>query len=618
MMTNWNRSFTFAAGLLRALLLTGFTIWGEAKLLAQGGRGGNNGALRSLQAVAVPRPTNLEQYVRNETALIALGKAFFWDMQAGSDGRTACATCHFHAGADHRAQNILASAAEAGPMLAMNKQVQAADFPFRVFSNPLNNRSGMVSERVQTAGSAGVLPRQFEGIVIGSAEDLGRDLSGSPFSHAGINVRQVTNRNSPSVINAVFNVRNFWDGRASNIFNGNNPFGDSDSASHLLAYRNGRVEQERLRMDNASLASQAVGPALNAVEMSYEGRSWPEFGRKLMALQPLGRQQVASDDSVLGAMANPDGNGLLPGFNYKALIHAAFQPAYWDAPEELQLTEANFAFYWGLAIQAYESTLVSDRSRFDRFMEGEIPALTALEQAGLREFQDGGSQCTQCHQGAEFSAASFTNVNRNGNNRSIAGNVGFFRIGVSPIAEDIGLGANDSFGRPLFDGQSAAAVSGLFKAPSLRNVELSGPYFHNGSQATLEQVIEFYARNGDLPNSANLGIGIGRINLGNAANRTALVAFLKSLTDERVLYEKAPFDHPSLCIPNGHEESASGQLLLNHSDLAFRLSAADKFALIPASGASGNRVPLQSFEELLRGIGNDGSRAHTLTQACQP
>ena len=65
-------------------------------------------ALRSLKGVAVPEPPELSAYVRDRSALIALGKALFWDMQVGSDGRTACATCHFHAGADHRSQNQIA------------------------------------------------------------------------------------------------------------------------------------------------------------------------------------------------------------------------------------------------------------------------------------------------------------------------------------------------------------------------------------------------------------------------------------------------------------------------------------------------------------------------------
>lgn len=64
--------------------------------------------LRSLKTVTVPAMPGLDAYVRDNDALIALGKTFLWDMQAGSDGRTACATCHFHAGADHRRHNQIA------------------------------------------------------------------------------------------------------------------------------------------------------------------------------------------------------------------------------------------------------------------------------------------------------------------------------------------------------------------------------------------------------------------------------------------------------------------------------------------------------------------------------
>ena len=54
----------------------------------------------SLKTIAVPEPANLADFVRDRQAAIALGKALFWDMQIGSDGVQACATCHFHAGAD--------------------------------------------------------------------------------------------------------------------------------------------------------------------------------------------------------------------------------------------------------------------------------------------------------------------------------------------------------------------------------------------------------------------------------------------------------------------------------------------------------------------------------------
>ncbi|MGV2339755.1 MAG UNVERIFIED_CONTAM: DUF642 domain-containing protein [Planctomycetaceae bacterium] len=60
-----------------------------------------------LESIPVPLPATLGSYIANQPAAVALGKALFWDMQAGSDGRTACATCHWHAGADIRFKNTV-------------------------------------------------------------------------------------------------------------------------------------------------------------------------------------------------------------------------------------------------------------------------------------------------------------------------------------------------------------------------------------------------------------------------------------------------------------------------------------------------------------------------------
>jgi hypothetical protein len=118
--------------------------------------------------------------------------------------------------------------------------------------------------------------------------------------------------------------------------------------------------------------------------------------------------------------------------------------------------------------------------------------------------------------------------------------------------------------------------------------------------------VDFYSRGSDFPDG-NLGPDIRRLGF-SATERTSLVAFLKSLSDDRVRFERAPFDHPELCVSIGHLNSTA--------DASFALSAADKWAGIPAVGKTGNAVPLQTFEELLQGIGTDGSRAHTLTDAC--
>jgi hypothetical protein len=177
---------------------------------------------------------------------------------------------------------------------------------------------------------------------------------------------------------------------------------------------------------------------------------------------------------------------------------------------------------------------------------------------------------------------------------------GFYNIGVRPTAEDLGVGGTQAGGVPLSWSRRRqagfplpevanptavpagvhAAVNGAFKTPSLRNVELTGPYFHNGGQATLRQTVEFYNRGGDFheanladlsPDMESLGLTEGDID--------ALVAFMRTLTDERVRDERGPFDHPELPLPNG--------------------------TVLPAVGAKGREAlclpPLRSFEERLAG-----------------
>ena len=87
---------------------------------------------------------------------------------------------------------------------------------------------------------------------------------------------------------------------------------------------------------------------------------------------------------------------------------------------------------------------------------------------------------------------------------------------------------------------------------------------------------------------------------------------MKTLTDDRVRFERAPFDHPELCVSTGHVEERRQPALHGSA----RSSALDRWASIQAVGATGNGVPLQTFEELLAGVGRDGSRAHTLADTC--
>jgi hypothetical protein len=97
---------------------------------------------------------------------------------------------------------------------------------------------------------------------------------------------------------------------------------------------------------------------------------------------------------------------------------------------------------------------------------------------------------------------------------------------------------------------------GAFKAPQLREVELTGPYFHNGGKLTIRQVVDFYVRGGDFPvtNSHHRDFNITNLNAGitenlSEADKVALVDFMLELTDNRVAIEAGPFDHPQLILP---------------------------------------------------------------------
>ena len=578
----------------------------------------------SLKRVPVPAPANLSTYVRDQSALVVLGKALFWDLQVGSDGKVACATCHFHAGADHRLNNQLSTPA-AG--FQANRRLMAADFPFHQLSDPASQSSRVLRDSPQRAGSSGMFARKFAGLIPSLATDEGADVEDPKFRVGTLNVRQVGDRNAPSVLNAVFNFRNFWDGRASETFTGATPFGLSDTRANLLSSATGSLKAETLRVERSSLASQSVGPVLSLAEMSYDSRSWPRVGKKMLPLRPLANQRIAPDDSVLGRFANAQSPGFPRGTTYLDLVKTAFQPAYWDSsqlvdeggnllssaavgPDGFTQAEFNFSTFFGLAIQAYESTLVSDDSPVDRLAEGQTTALNNTELAGMRLFT-GRTGCIACHAGAELTLATHSGVSGNDPLKS-GRDTGYFYAGVRPIAEDVGLGGTDGFGKPLATtlpvDNSAASARGRFKTPGLRNVEFTGPYFHNGGQSTLAQVVEFYNRGGDFPVTASNGPDIRALAL-SASEQAEIVQFLRALTDDRVRFERAPFDHPELCVPDGHIISPNG-------NPAFVMSAADRWVGVPAVGRNGNSVPLQTFDELLNGTGSDGSRAHHMTDAC--
>jgi hypothetical protein len=135
------------------------------------------------------------------------------------------------------------------------------------------------------------------------------------------------------------------------------------------------------------------------------------------------------------------------------------------------------------------------------------------------------------------------------------------------------------------------AAFGAFKTPTLRNIELTAPNFHNGGQRTLREVVDFYNRGGDFheANINDLDPDVERLGLNND-EKEALVAFMRSLTDERVRRRCAPFDHPQLLLPNGHLGNASS---VTNDGTG---KAVDLMMQIPATGRNGG-TPLRNFLE---------------------
>jgi len=425
-------SFSF----LRILpLFLAVTLISALQANAQGAPGTNVIPLRPLAALStVPVPTdpNIKAYISNNAAAIALGKALFWDMQAGSDGVQACATCHFNAGADSRIVNQISPGIKGGdgtfqlgvpvngyigPNYRLNPGTPGAgfggyhdgDWPLHKQGN-VDNRNNPISDVNDVVSSQGVFSSSFDQIIMGSGVDQVVVTSDSIFSFPDpadpthtINTRRVEPRNTPTVINAVYNFRNFWDGRAQNICNGANPFGDRDTTSHFFFASTIKVTPipTLVRLQNSSLCSQALGPALSNFEMSAGGRSFRALGQKLLSVNPLqnsgattplGKQMVDPGDSVLGAKANQPKYGLKT--SYASMIQAAFQKAWWQSKlhvcidnnnsenwidptggktcpagtSEYSQMEYNFSLFWGLAVQAYEATLRADQTPLDKML----------------------------------------------------------------------------------------------------------------------------------------------------------------------------------------------------------------------------------------------------------
>jgi parallel beta-helix repeat protein len=247
----------------------------------------------------------------------------------------------------------------------------------------------------------------------------------------------VVKRGAPTLWNAAFNHKQFWDGRADN------------------------------------LEEQARGPITSDIEMNE----------------------------------NPDTlvNELKQVSEYAGRFDAAFGGSDGSA-----VTFDNVL----KAIASFERTLTANNSPFDRYVRGELNALTPAQRRGFNLFRSGRTRCFECHGLPTFA------------------NPDFKIIGVPDVDP-----ARPDYGR--FDVTKGEGNKYAFKVPTLRNVVLNAPYMHNGRFKTLEEVLDFYAAGGGPGvgfNDAKVDDKIHAYTI-TAEEKQDLIAFLYSLTDESNLPE---------------------------------------------------------------------------------
>ncbi|MSU78054.1 MAG: cytochrome-c peroxidase [Gemmataceae bacterium] len=215
----------------------------------------------------------------------------------------------------------------------------------------------------------------------------------------------------------------------------------------------------------ASLEAQAVGPIANSIEMTNEKDPAKAHSTCLDRLQ-------ASKE-------------------YRLRFKAVFG------------TEDFTIQHVGQAIATFERCVLSGNSPYDRFKAGDKKALSESQERGMNIFFSNNARCDSCHDGSAFTTNQFANVG----------------IGMDKVSPDLGR----------FNITKREEDKGAFKTPGLRDIARTGPYMHDGSLKTLEDVVEHYSKGG-IKNQW-LHQDVRPLNL-KPQDKTDLVAFLHALNGE--------------------------------------------------------------------------------------
>ncbi|MEM9524035.1 MAG: cytochrome c peroxidase [Pseudomonadota bacterium] len=259
----------------------------------------------------------------------------------------------------------------------------------------------------------------------------------------------------------------------------------------------------RAKRNSPTLYNLAAAPVVHWDGRTPAGQCFtPEDTGIEVCLEPLESQAFKSMRS------RKVYEGFLPKVKAEPAYLEMFKRAF---PPNGEITHLNMA----LAVAAFERTLISNDSAYDRYVGGDLSAMSMEAQRGFEAFE-GKGRCVTCHNGPDLTDWQFHN------------------IGVD--SDDRGLGA-------IMDAEDEkTAYRGAFKTPGLRNVALTAPYMHDGSIGTLEDVVEFYDRGGDRDD--NLSPLIEPLGLTDR-EKWDLVAFLNALTHT---VDVQPPDIPGLAV----------------------------------------------------------------------
>lgn len=248
------------------------------------------------------------------------------------------------------------------------------------------------------------------------------------------------------------------------------------------------------------------------------------------------------EDQAMQPLVNPAEMGMP---DYDAVVaRVASVPDYVERFRRVfksEVTIENIA----RAIAAFERTQLSGNSPFDRFIAGDANAVTASQKSGWKLFR-GKAQCIQCHAFSRrapfFTDFDFHNTGvatKNRNLEKLVREAGKTKE-VSKLSHAEGF---SDLGRYLVTRQ--AKDIGAFKTPTLRDIELTAPYMHEGSQKTLLDVVRFYNRGGDV--NPHLDKRIRPLNLTDE-EMNSLVEFMRALTSDDVL-RRAQTAKPQTRLP---------------------------------------------------------------------